>query len=436
MANSARNFLGQRTSPMRRPMRNPVHPFHLKVVPWVIQPFLLAPVLPNDTLKNALLQYRTVTDPIKNRLTGWWCEYYLFYVKLRDLAERDELESMILDPNWSNSNIDEAAQDDSYYFAGAGVNWSKLCLQRVVEEYFRGEGEAWTDFVVAQNGTNMPIASTQVQSWLDSAMLEQEHDDNDVNVPLLDSDTVAGNDAFSMTAFEEARERWQLAQLNGITQMTFEDFCSLYGVQGMQKEEPHKPELLRFERDWQYPSNTIVPTTGAATSAVSWAGAVRADKDRLFKEPGFIFGVHVVRPKVYYRNQIGSAAWIMDNLRQWLPAGALNDPNIGLKFIAEAAGPLAGLALTGSTGYVIDSRDLFEYGDQFLNFDPADTDKNLLPLPTVDLQRAYVPTLAAIQELFVTGASAFHVYTDGVCNLSIAGWAKDLTPTRMHVNTA
>lgn len=237
-----------------------------------------------------------------------------------------------------------------------------------------------------------------------------------------------------MTALDEARRLWEAAQMQGLTAMTFEDYCTMYGVQGLKKEEPHKPELLRFERDWQYPSNTIDPTDGSAASAVSWAGAVRADKDRLFKEPGFVFGVHVVRPKVYYRNQIGSAAWFMDNMRQWLPAGAINDPHIGWRLIAEAAGPIQ-IALTGTTGYYVDSRDLFEYGDQFVNFDPADTDKNMVPLPTADLQRAFVPTLASIQELFVTGASAFHVYTDGICTLNIAGWAKDLMPTRMAQNT-
>ena len=64
-----------------RKSRRPSHPFQLRHMPWQIQPFLIAPVLPGETLKNILLQSRAVTKPIKNGIVGWWMEYHFFYVK-------------------------------------------------------------------------------------------------------------------------------------------------------------------------------------------------------------------------------------------------------------------------------------------------------------------------------------------------------------------
>ena len=68
-----------------RVTRGPRHSFNLRHRPFQIQPFLLAPVLPGETMKSLLLQSRAVTSPISNPLVGWWLEYYVFYVKHRDL---------------------------------------------------------------------------------------------------------------------------------------------------------------------------------------------------------------------------------------------------------------------------------------------------------------------------------------------------------------
>jgi hypothetical protein len=55
-----------------RRARRPEHRFELASTPWAITPFLIAPVLPGDTMTNLLLQARVVSDPIKNPLIGWW----------------------------------------------------------------------------------------------------------------------------------------------------------------------------------------------------------------------------------------------------------------------------------------------------------------------------------------------------------------------------
>ena len=59
-----------------RKSRRPSHPFQLRHMPWQIQPFLIAPVLPGETLKNILLQSRAVTKPIKNGIVGIRIEHH------------------------------------------------------------------------------------------------------------------------------------------------------------------------------------------------------------------------------------------------------------------------------------------------------------------------------------------------------------------------
>ena len=51
--------------------------------------------------------------------------------------------------------------------------------------------------------------------------------------------------------------------------------------------------------EWAYPANTVDPATGLPTGSASFAVNIRADKDRFFNEPGFIFGVTMVRPKIF-----------------------------------------------------------------------------------------------------------------------------------------
>ena len=70
---------------VKRVMRNPAHPWQLRTRPYQIQPCMISPVLPGETLKNLVGMSRVVTKPIANPLIGWWCEYYVFYVRLRDI---------------------------------------------------------------------------------------------------------------------------------------------------------------------------------------------------------------------------------------------------------------------------------------------------------------------------------------------------------------
>lgn len=401
-----------------RKLRNPVHRFHLRTIPFQIQPFMLAPVIPGETMKNLLLQARVVTDPVKNGLIGWWQEYYWFYVKHRDLAGRDDFTAMMLDLNHDMSAYNEAASLPYNHFGGA-INWSKLCLQRVVETYFRDHEVAWDAYTI----DGLPAAAVSVESWFQSALLGDAYAVADV--PVVDGDDA--NATLDASEVDAAMRTYQFQRAHALTEMSYEDWLATYGI-GTPRVELHRPELLRNISEWQYPSNTIDPATGAPVGAVSWAIRDRADKDRFFPEPGFIIGLTVSRPKVYFKNVDGSAADVMQDALTWLPAMMRDDPYTSLRALAENAGPLQ-TVVTDAEGYVFDVKDLLLYGDDYVNFTRADTAYNGVALPSADLSNKQFPALTDAQGMFVgTTAETQKVRQDGICTLNILGAQVDTTP--------
>lgn len=390
-----------------RKTRRPNHTFQLRQRPYQIQPFLLAPVLPGETLKNLLMQARVVSDPIKNPLIGWWAEYFFFYVKHRDLVDRDTLSALMITPGTTLTSLHTAAVTETYHYASA-YDWAMACLRRVTEEYFRDEGEAWN---VATLG-NLPLASVQGPGWVDSLI-------DETLLPEGDDPQTTPDGAEDLNQILDAYEYLRrMKMLN----MTYEDFLASYGVKGAAAEDPHKPELIRFVREWTYPTNTVDPTTGTPSSAVSWAVSERADKDRFFKEPGFIFGVCVMRPKVYFSKQRGVAAHMLDTPFSWLPALMADQPETSLREFTNANGPLTGT----TNGYWVDVRDLFLYGDQFVNFALTETNAGFVALPTAAMGKRFASS-ADVDGLFSAASPANQVRQDGVVNLSILGAQIDHT---------
>ena len=118
-----------------------------------------------------------------------------------------------------------------------------------------------------------------------------------------------------------------------------------------------------------------------------------------------------------------------------------DDPYTSLKMLNDAHGsnPL-GFAGGDAVGeaFWVDVRDLFLYGDQFMNFYP-DTpqyegaggtqptgEANILMRPAANLERRYATTAEA-NALFAVGDRVF-IRQDGVVNLNILGNQVDLTP--------
>lgn len=393
-----------------RKWRNPVHNWQVRAKPWVIQPVMIAPVLPGETLKNILFQSRVVTDPIRNPLIGWWKEYYFFYVKIRDLpsTERATLIDMFINPTTATSGLHTAAKTDTYHGDATSIDFTNLCLTAVTERFFRDEGESRATAEL----NSMPLAKADGPGWMDSLV---------DTTSLPDGGVIAGGS----TAEETNRllDAYQYLRSMNFIDMTFEDYCRSYGVNIPQADEENVPELIRYVREWSYPVNHVEPTTGVPSSAVSWAIRERVDKDRFFKEPGFIFGVTVTRPKVYFNRQLGNLVDQMGEAFNWLPALMNDQPETSLKEFANTAG----LLTQPTNGYWVDFRDLFLYGDQFVNFSLAATDAGMVALPTVGLNKRYVST-TDIDGLFAdTSTPDALVREDGTAKLSILGRQVDQT---------
>lgn len=397
--------------PVTRKPRRPTHRWQVRQKPFVLQPICIAPVIPGETMTNALYQARVVSDPIKNSLVGWHAEYYWFYVKHRDLNEpyRTKLQEMQLDMSTDVSTLKVGSANTALYTFAGGMNFVEACLERITEEYFRDEGVAWNAYTIA----GLPIAQINQNSWLDSAMLAADMPTGgDLDPTNTDNQTVQ--------QLDQMYQQWEFLRANALVNMSYEDWLKTFGVRPT-TVELHKPELLRVSREWAYPSNTVDPATGAPSSALSVVVSDRIDKDRFFKEPGFLFGVSLVRPKVYLAAQTGAAVGLMDRAFRWLPAIMRDEVYTSLVDIVSGAGPVPSV----STGWWIDMRDLLLYGDQFVNFALAGSDGSVVAKPTTGLQWKF-PTEADVDGLFV-GSPKLLVRQDGVITFNILGSQLDYT---------
>lgn len=411
-----------------RKMRRPLHTALLKHKPWTIQPFLVAPVLPGETLKKVTLQSRVVSDPINNSLIGWWCEYFLFYVKHRDMTDvSDKLQEMVLDPNADLSSLDYGTVADFYHTNGTdlAINWARQALIPIVQHYFRQEGEVFGTAAIG----NLPAASVNRKSFIDSAVAKSviegaSYDEDLTSVVAGQGDATT---AVTTSEIDQAMRRYQAALSQGLVDMTYEDFLATYGVVTPTVQE-HVPELLRYHKEWTYPTNTIDPSNGTPRSAVSWAVSMRADKDRFFKEPGFIIGVTVVRPKVYFKNLTSNAAMLLKDAYSWLPAVMSDDPWTSLRKVTSGDPPID----NSTSDYYVDVKDLFLYGDQFLNYTPSATDSNAVDLPTTTLTHAgkHYPDIDDAKNLFVdySVGTATNIKQDIGVQLDVLGRLMDTTP--------
>lgn len=412
-----------------RVSRRPSHPFYVYQRPFEITPFFIAPVLPGETLKNWLLQSRAVSDPLNNPLSGWWLEYYLFYIKLRDLEGRDDFTAMHLEPNYDLSSYAQASAADAWrYTAIGGIKWVDQCLTRVVDMYFRDAGEVAGDHVIT---TGKPAAKINGNNWTDSLIPASVLSTIDVDVSAdmaIDTDGSV-TDPLMASEIDASMRHWQFLRENNLIQMDYEDYLATFGIKTAAVEE-HRPELLRYVRDWTYPTNTIDPATGAPSSAVSWAVAERADKARFFAEPGFLFGVTCARPKVFLRKQVGSLAGFLDNAFAWLPALMSNDPATSLRKFDDTTGPVPSITVDS----VADMRDLFMHGEQFVNVDPTRAELNGVNLPVAAATNSFYPSATDADAVFVTvesgtsGVDRYRVRQDGVVSMGILGSQRDTTP--------
>lgn len=402
----------------KRVSRRPQHRFNLKVKPYQLQPFMIAPVLPGESLKSLLIQSQCWSDPLAAGVMkniGWWNEYYFFYVKHRDLTgfeqATDGLGKDLMDMIVTGESISGAQDADgntNTYCPPKGVDFVLDATKRIAEEYFRDEGEAWN--VATIDGLpQVKIYGRGQSDWAEKLTLESDYEDRTVDIP----DTVGElNDAYT---------EWAALRDAGMVDMDYEDWMRTYGagaeLPNIDRTEYHIPEDLFHHREFQMPTNTVEPTTGAPSTAVGWRVAARSPKMFFFKEPGWIIGLTVKRPKVYYRYQKGCVASMMQTRESWLPAVLNHHLDLGHLQIPEDAGPLAD-SVGAETHYWIDLRDLLNYGDQFVNWAAADA-VPFVDLPSTTGTRRYVSAGDVMQ--FFTDTTNGRFLEDGIVSLAISG---------------
>lgn len=400
----------------RSKRRSPSYNFHLKQRPYQIQPFFCAPVMPGDSLDVMRWKATSVTDPLKQRLTGWWQEWHFFYVRVRDMFPdgATDVKSIFTDTTLNLAALYSAP--DPKYFHAYGVNWAKEATRLIVENYFRAEYEAPDDAVIE----GMWAQTIGTDNLLDSAVMASELvGDAEVQVDVADG-------TLELSKLEKAQRTFELLQMGALTPMDYNDFLRTYGISLPSEEQIGKPKYLETIRNWQMPVNHIDEATGAATTACYWKTSEAHRKHFFSKEPGFLIGLTTFRPKVYLENQIGSMAGTMDSLMEWLPAVLRDDPATSQVVLPAAQGPLKGF--TGD--YVIDIRDLLVYGEQFTNFDVSAADGAWIDLPKqvgtgdgTGMLKRY-PTVADAKAPFLNAGAEF-IETDGRIDLGLSGAIDD-----------
>ena len=280
----------------------------------------------------------------------------------------------------------------------------------VVKEFFQDEGDT------APTLGGLPMAKLRWRNYLDSLGLESAY-------PVgADPDTAA-----DMGELDAMYLRWQQLRLAHLTDMTYEDYLRTFGVKVDPVIDAGVPELLRYSREWQYPNNVVDPTNGSPVAGLSWGINFRNDKDRYFKEPGFIFGVTVARPKLYLGNQRGPAVHLMQDGVSWLPIMLRDQDFASMKQVTKAGSILPTAA---ADGFWVDIADIFMHGDQFFHNTVAATAMPIggpiVGLPDTALNARY-PSEAMIDGLFKDSANNT-IYQDGVMWLSILGTLTDTTP--------
>lgn len=421
-----------------RVQRRPQHNFRVNARPFRIQPFMFAPVLPGETMKNLLVQAKVLTDPVAHPYLGWWFEMYYFYVKLRDLWGQTDpngngalVENMLI-AGGNPPTFTGATNKDFMWTNGQGANWTSSAVRRCVETYFRSE-EEFDEAVAYQgircfgaDGVSHKAKVITAPGWAESL-------DDSTSVLASDGTPIPGDSwpdlPPHLSGFQAAYTEWQKMQSLQLVAPRFEDYLKTFGVHvpPIEKKNMHRPELIRYIRKFEQPKNTVL--AGSVNSQVVWDVAERADKDRYFSEPGFIVGLAVARPKLYLRDQNSAMVNFLNTGQSWLPALLQEDPFTSLVQFTGGASGVGPLGSTEADNYWVDLADLFVHGDQFFNV--PGTDPGFYSACQPDASKRILTTYAAdadIDGVFKTPATANLVRIEGRVDLNILGRLADTTP--------
>jgi hypothetical protein len=374
-------------------------------MPFQITPTFIAPVLAGETLKNGLVQARVLSEPIFNKVSGWWLEHYVFYVRVGDLLTQDTPMRDMLTGATTPWPYTAAAAPDYYHTDALTPDVLGLCLNPIVRAYFRDEGQEPADYILG-SATKFAAGisgSTFFDSWR--------------------TETQIGGAPGGADTWAQQWTAYQAMRRARLTTATFEEYLAESGVSTPPKLRETEtdlkvPELIRYVRDFTYPVPTFSQTTGDAVGVVQWTLTDRVDKQRFFAEPGFLVGLFVVRPKMFFGLQNQKIVDFYNTQAHWLPPELDTDPHASILNI------LASKVITGgdAANMYYDAKGLFLKGDQFLNVTPAGAASisrpNTVQLPSTTGANVRYPSVSDAQSVFST-ANKF-IVADGVVSLKIA----------------
>jgi hypothetical protein len=380
----------------RRAIRRPRHSFYLEQRPFQLQPALIAPVVAGDSIRKIAFEFRALTDPVVSPHVGWLGEFYIFYVRMSDLDEFAEVKKMLAGQTFT---LDTAAS--TRFFNAAGyVNWLRMAERVIVREWFRNEYDV--DEVYELDG--VPVAGIWGTSWIDTA---QEVDEL---AGSPNTDSYEGRWA----AYQEMRQR-------GLVTMSYEEYLEQQGVEVPRQlpetvQQRKRPELIRFVREFVYPTLATDWTTGLPAAMCQWLVKDTMDKARFCDEPGFVIGLTCFRPKVYRTGQKTTGASVLRNDRLWSAlSGSLADAPQE-RLLRVPANSTAPIATGAGVDLWVDVGAIATAGDQFWN---VATPGNAAALPrTVDGEGRYL-TDGAVIDSFFSGSNR-RIIVDGVAQLSIS----------------
>lgn len=398
-----------------RVSRMPQHDFNLIFKPFQLQPCFIAPVLPGETVTNVHVQVQCWTDPLLSVLknTGWHFEFYCFYSKFRDLEawERDEVANNpanigqammdMITANQSLAGLQQAAYVPWSNCAKGGIDYVFECEKRIVDAYFRDEGESWS----ASQIDSVPcvkLFGKGKRDVLDKLTMATAYTDSRTNLNVMSGGNIYMDD------IELAYREWAAAREGNEIPMDYEDWVRASGgrvtVRPTDRDILHVPEDVCHFREFTYPTNTIDMTSGVPRVAAGWRLTKESKQAIRFPEWGWLTGYVCCRPKMLYLNQQGSFAGMMQTRDTWFPPqldGREYEPHLS---VADSNGPLAATMTGGGThGHYVDLRDLMQSGEQFTNYSPAQASGAYATLPDSSGNRHYV-----------SAADAMSVFTDNV----------------------
>jgi len=431
-----------RQANVSRVPRNPSHTFNVRHLPFTIQPVSIQPVLAGETLTDIQIKARAYTSPVKSPHVGWHLEHYVYYVPLRQLTGtgpdaggsavgtntvQTDIEAMVTSPDALMTN-DNNTSLQLYSVGGEGYNYLGRAMNLIVDQDFRDDLDV-NSFNHLQGDNH--VAQIRGKSWMDSLT---DATDLPTSTGILTGVGNVSDDNVDIDVAElEAKYlQWQILRGQGMSKMNFRDYLASFGIKVPQSRD-NGIELVARNSAWTFPSNTIDPTNGTPRSALSWSIEKQwtgRKAKKFFMEPGFLVGFTIARPKTYNSKQRASYASFMQQMYDWMPAVAREAPQLSLKRFDNATGPLGGTGVFDTNDYIVDGRDLFTYGDQFINW-AIDGTANAVALPIGDGATATdsrYPSLSDVQGLFIGSTDATRlVFQDGVVATEILGTQIDLT---------